>query len=125
MPYGAIERTGLYDTNAATGFLESESPFNELMWYHYPYDSANYRVSIEYACDDSFAGSPFVLQKQKNKLDVAVISGIIQPSGGKFQTFEIGEMVLEKGELSLLRFKLEKDFISSPLKFRRLILNKI
>ena len=122
---GGEELKYLYDTNAATGFLESESPFNELMWYHYPYDSANYRVSIEYACDDSFAGSPFVLQKQKNKLDVAVISGIIQPSGGKFQTFEIGEMVLEKGELSLLRFKLEKDFISSPLKFRRLILNKI
>ncbi len=122
---GGEELRYLDDVKAATGFMGSESPLNELMWYHYPYETANYKVSIEYSCDDSVAGSPFVLQKQKNRQDTDRINGTIQPTGGEFQKFAIGEMSLEKQELNLLRFKLEKDFTSSSLKFRRLILDRI
>lgn len=114
----------LDDSKAATNFIESGSPLNELMWYHYPYETASFKISLEYACEDSVAGSPFVLRKQKNRQDVDVLHGTIQPTGGEFKVFEIGELSLEKQELNQLRFTLDKDYRSSSMKFRRIILDK-
>lgn len=113
------------ELEAATGFVESGTPFNELMWYHYPYESGKFRIRIEYACEDEFSGSSFVLRKQKDRKDVDVLNGTIQPTGGEFKIFDAGEFSLGKNELNLLRFRLEGDDKSKDLKFKRIILEKI
>lgn len=113
------------ELNAATGFHKSDAPFNELMWYHYPYDEGTFRIKIEYACENEFSGSIFVLRKQKDRKDVDILNGAIQPTGGEFKIFDAGEFSLEKGELNQLRFRLEGDDKSKDMKFKRLILEKI
>jgi alpha-L-fucosidase len=115
----------LNDSKSATGFIESGSPLNELIWYYFPYETAKYKVSLEYACEDAIAGSPFVLRKQKNRVDVDLLNGTIQPTGGEFKVFEIGELSLEEKEMNELKFTLEKDYRSAGMKFRRVILDKI
>ena len=114
----------LPESQSATGFFQSDYPLNELMWYHYPYETGTFKVSIEYACDDAISGSPFILKKQKKRIDEIVLNGTIFPTGGEFKTFDVGELTLEEKDLNQLRFTLKENFQSSGLKFSKLILEK-
>ena len=127
---------------AMTGFCKATSfPYNELWWYHYPYKAGKHKVSVEYACDDAMAGSPFAVVKDYDSSTAdydpfnvmqsasAVaheeVEGVIQPTGGKYKVFEVGTISLYQKNLNKITFKLKKDFKSSGIRFKKVILSPI
>jgi alpha-L-fucosidase len=111
------------NTQSASGFVKSVSPRNELAWYHFPYADGNYRVSLEYACDDAAAGSAFQctnMREPQNRL-----AGKIEPTGGRFRLFPLGDVHLAKDTENRLVFGLVDDDRSASVRVRRLVLTKI
>lgn len=125
----------LNEQNAVSGFFESQSfPPNELWWFHYPYKSGKFKVSVEYSCDDSIAGSPFAIVKDYDpyngvKADSLFVNeelkGTIRGTGGEFKVFETGEIMLYEKNLNRITFRLKDDFRSSGVRFRRIILRPV
>jgi alpha-L-fucosidase len=115
-----------WDTQSVSGFQMSESPKNELFWYHYPYDTDTFRLSIEYACEDDLAGSICYLKKlnREDRSHDQRLENRIEGTGGTYRIFEMGEMYFHEGAYQIIMFGLE-DGKSANVMVRRIILNRI
>jgi alpha-L-fucosidase len=116
-----------YDWNSQTvsGFHPSRSPSNELWWYHYPYDSDTFMISIEYSCKDDIAGSSYYIKKRNrdNESQNHELSGKIEATGDEFRIFEAGEMFFAEGEYQIINLGLS-DEMSADLRIRKIILTR-
>ncbi len=108
--------------HSVSGFVDAEHPKNELWWYHYPYESAEVKVEIEYACANKEAGSTFYLYDRRQPENR--ITGSAQATAGEFKRFTLGTLPLAADTENRLIFGLE-DGKSSEIRVRRLILTKI
>ena len=115
-----------WDDNTVSGFLDSGSPKNELWWYHYPFDTDTFRISIEYACEENQAGSGCYLRlvNRDDQTSNQLLGGTIEATGGEFRSFEMGEMHFNKGEYQILGFGLD-DEMSAGVKVRKIVLSRI
>ncbi len=115
-----------WDNNTVSGFLDSGSPKNELWWYHYPFDTDTFRISIEYACEENQAGSGCYLRlvNRDDQTSNQLLEGTIEGTGGEFRSFEMGEMYFNKGEYQILGFGLD-DERSAGVKVRKIVLSRI
>ena len=113
-----------WESQSVSGFVKSGSPKNELFWYHFPYEDGVYHVDIEYACDDSIAGSEFYFY---NQLDVENrYTGTIQGTGGQFKIFRLNKVTFTKNNKrdNRLIFGLTENDKSANVRVRRIILGK-
>ena len=115
-----------WQSHSVSGFQISGSPKNELWWYHYPYTTDTFRISIEYACEDDNAGSSFYLNKMNrdNRSQSQELENSIEGTGGAYRIVEMGEMYFNKGEYQIINFGLN-DMISTNVRVRRIILKRI
>jgi alpha-L-fucosidase len=116
-----------YDKNSqsASNFIITESPRNELLWYHYAHEPGNFSISIEYACPEDKAGSNFYLNLT-NRDDPASdqsLKGVIQSTSGGFKTFPVGNMQFREGEYQIISFGLS-DGQSKDLRVKKIVLEK-
>jgi alpha-L-fucosidase len=114
------------ETRSVSGFLLTGSPKNELWWYHYPHETDTFRISIEYACEDSLAGSSFYLKNMNRDTpaESQELGGIIKGTGGEFRIVELGELYFREGEYQIINFGLN-DSKSVDVRVRRIILNRL
>jgi hypothetical protein len=115
-----------WDMQAVSGFQVTESPKNELWWYHYPHDTDSFTISIEYAIEDDLSGSPCYLQlrNRDNPDHSQQLEGIIEGTGGGFKVFKMGNMVFYEGEYQIINFGL-MDEKSVDVKVRKIILTRL
>ena len=111
-----------WGSQSVSGFVNSGSPKNELRWYHFPYEDGEYHIDIEYACDDSIAGSEFYFYNRMEEEHRYV--GTIQGTGGQFKTFRLMNVNMTKEEDNRLVFGLVENDKSANVRVRRIILGK-
>ena len=111
-----------WESQSVSGFVNSGSPKNELRWYHFPYEDGEYHIDIEYACDDSIAGSEFYFYNRMEEEHRYV--GTIQGTSGKFKTFRLMNINMTKDEDNRLVFGLVENDKSAHVRVRRIILGK-
>jgi alpha-L-fucosidase len=112
-----------WESQSVSGFVNSGDPKNELRWYHFPFDDGKYHVDIEYACDDSIAGSEFYFYNRMEK--DSPYKGVIQGTDGQFKRFRIMDTTMTEGEDNRLVFGLVENDKSANVRIRRIILSKI
>ena len=116
-----------YDRNshAVTNFIVTESPKNELLWYHYPHEAGSFAISIEYACTEDI-GSNFYLNltNRDDPNGNQALNGVIQSTSGEFKSFPVGNMQFREGEYQVISFGLN-DGKSSDVMVRKIILERI
>jgi alpha-L-fucosidase len=110
--------------HSVSGFVAADTPENELWWYHFPYESGTYSVSVEYSCDDELAGSDFYVSNRRDRGRPVTLEGRIEPTQERFKVFHVGELELTEGAENQLRFGLGADDQSAELKVRKLVLTK-
>jgi hypothetical protein len=118
-----------WETRSAYNFVDGTRPRNELRWYNFPGEEAEYLVDIEYACDDANAGSPFVLssrriQWEEENTESSELQGVVAGTGGKFVTQRLGTLKLFAPQNTLI-FGLREDYRSAAVKVRKLVLTRV
>jgi hypothetical protein len=114
-----------WDSRSVSGFKTANNPRNELWWYHYPYDTDTFRISIEYACNDSYAGSKLsvTITNRDDRSSDQQLEGMVEGTGGEFRMLDLGEMYFKEGEYQIISFGLEDDQ-SADMKVRRIVLSR-
>jgi alpha-L-fucosidase len=110
-------------SQSVSGFVKTDSPKNELFWYHYPYEDGNYHVDLEYSCEDDIAGSEFYFYSTRDEQNR--YTGTIQGTGDQFRVFRLKDIMISKDRENRLIFGLSDDDKSANLRLRRVILNRI
>lgn len=117
-----------YDRKAqsVSNFIESESPRNELLWYHYAFEPGEFAITVEYSCNEDVAGSEFYLNlvNRDDPSGNQALEGVIQPTSGEFRSFNVGNMKFRKGEYQIITFGL-KDSKSKDVKVKKIVLEKL
>jgi hypothetical protein len=118
-----------WETQSASNFIDETRPRNELRWYNFPKEEGEYRVDIEYTCENENAGSPFLLSSRRNQWEgedseSSELTGVIEGTGGEFETKHLGTFKIFSPECTIV-FGLRDDFRSALVKVRKLILTKL
>lgn len=111
-----------WGTQSVSGFVKSDSPKNELFWYHFPYEDGVYHVDLEYACDNDIAGSEFYFYNTRDQQNRS--TGTIQGTNGQFKVFHLKDIEFSKDRENRLIFGLLEDDKSANLRLRRVILTR-
>lgn len=114
------------NTQSVSNFIESESPKNELLWYHYAFEPGEFAITVEYSCNEDIAGSEFYLNLT-NRDDPSgnqTLKGTIQSTSGEFKKYPAGNMQFRKGEYQVIGFGLN-DLKSKDIRVRKIILEKL
>jgi len=112
-----------WESQTVSGFVNSGYPENELRWYHFPFEDDVYHVDIEYACDDSIAGSEFYFYNRME--EEHRYTGTIQGTKGQFKRFRLMDVTMTKAEDNRLVFGLIENDKSANVRVRRIILSKV
>ncbi|MGH7449967.1 MAG: alpha-L-fucosidase [bacterium] len=112
-----------WKSQSVSGFFKAENPKNELWWYHHAFENGVYRVDLEYACDNDFAGSEFYFYNMKDEQNK--FAGTIQATKGEFKVFGLMNVKLTGNEENRLIFGLADNDISAKMRVRRIILSKV